>query len=575
MLAATAITALSASGASAQLVFDGITFWENSATATVAGQGAGSSTGSSCPSLITVGDLLSTVYTHNRYENPLLGAGIYPSNIFRPGGGSPVFTGAVLIPNKSFANNGFFENVCFRGAIGPNAADDWTAGWTYYDSTGAGRFDLHLPTMPDPRPLAIYHNINLTGCCNFWGPDSNYEVRGQLRIKNGGHLAVAPGVVIFEDVATVGTIIVERGGALTAVGNKCEPIIVTSNAAPGTQRRGDIGGLALLGRAPTNVVNSCAGDSAASEGGAIGFYGGADSTDCSGALRYVRVEYAGKEITPNNELNAFTWNACGLRTRGDYLQAFRGADDGFEWFGGRMDQKYLLAVDGTDDGYDTQLGTRNRSQFVIVRVTSEVAPSGGQNGDRGIEADNNEFNQDQVQCSGRANTILANATFIGDRRFGPAFPGSTSGTNIRRGTGFTIVNSIFTNFKNSAIAVNDVATWNAHCSKLPPVVPNPNPGCTTTSVAPITGGNVFVTRGLPNPFRNTVNITFALPQAGPVTVEVFAADGRRVQTIADGVMEAGQHTIPWTLGKNTPTGVYFYQVVAGNQKSTGKITHLD
>ena len=94
-------------------------------------------------------------------------------------------------------------------------------------------------------------------------------------------------------------------------------------------------------------------------------------------------------------------------------------------------------------------------------------------------------------------------------------------------------------------------------------------------VAPITGGNVFVTRGLPNPFRSTVNITFTLPQAGLVTVDVFSADGRRVQTIADGMMEAGQHTIPWTLGKSTPSGVYFYQVLAGNQKSTGKLTHLD
>src|SRR6185436_8387530 len=93
---------------------------------------------------------------------------------FQPALGSPAFGSAVTLPS-----DGFFEQVCYKGAIGPNPGDDWTAGWTYYDSTGASRQDLHLTGMPDPRPLAIYHNINLAGSAYF-SPDSNYEVRGQL-----------------------------------------------------------------------------------------------------------------------------------------------------------------------------------------------------------------------------------------------------------------------------------------------------------------------------------------------------------------------------------------------------------
>src|SRR5206468_2267008 len=120
-------------------------------------------------------------------------------------------------------------------------------------------------------------------------------------------------------------------------------------------------------------------------------FGGNNDNDCSGTLRYVRVEFAGKEVTPNNELNSFTWNACGHNTHGDYLQAYQGADDSFEWFGGAMDQKHLVGTDGTDDGYDWQMGTRNRAQFVILRPAPFFAPSGTQNGDKGIEADDNEF----------------------------------------------------------------------------------------------------------------------------------------------------------------------------------------
>src|SRR5262249_7006604 len=154
---------------------------------------------------------------------------------------------------------------------GSPVADDWTLGWTYYDSTGASRTDINYG-----KPLAIYgtpNPINLTGH-RFWSADSNYEVRGQLRIRPGASLTIEPGTVVFEDVNTLGTIVVQRHGAINAIGTKEKPIIITSNAGNGNMRRGDIGGLAILGYARTNVVNSCAGDSSASEGGAIGYYGG-------------------------------------------------------------------------------------------------------------------------------------------------------------------------------------------------------------------------------------------------------------------------------------------------------------
>lgn len=572
-LAGVAVVALTASGASAQLLFDGNLFFNNNASGTLAGQftGTAGAGAPACAAGTTTALLGTTTYPRNVYADPLLANAPYVTNTvpsFQPSLGSPAFLSAVTLPA-----DGFFTQVCYKGAIGPNPGDDWTQGWTYYDSTGASRQDLHLAGMPDPRPLATYNNINIVGKA-YWGPDSNYLVRGQLRIKSQGSLTVAPGVVIFEEKASTGTIIVERGGQIWAIGNECAPIIITSDQPVGQQRRGDVGGIFLNGRARTNVVNSCAGDSASSEGGAIGFYGGNDDTDGSGALRYVRVEYAGKEITTNNELNSFTWNACGSATRGDYLQAFRGADDGFEWFGGTMSQKYLLAVDGTDDGYDTQLGTRNRAQFVIVRVSPEFAPAGTQNGERGIEADNNEFSHNQTQCSGRSFIQIANATFVGDKRAGANFPGSTQGAQLRRGTGYAIYNSIFFNFKTAGIAVSDDATWQAHCV-APPAAPALYCGGAVSTEPAYTSGAVFAARSMPNPFRNQVNFSFTLPRSGPVSIEVYSADGRHVDTVAQGDMAAGPHTVTWTLGEHNPSGVYFYKVVAGNQQVTGKITHVD
>src|SRR5262249_34282147 len=175
--------------------------------------------------------------------------------------------------------------------------------WVTFDSTGANRQDLHLPGMPNPRPLALYANIKLYSP-QVWSADSNYLVRGQLRVKEQSSLTLPPSVLVVGERATVGTIIIERGGKIIAVGTCKEPIIITGDDPPGAMATGAGGGIVINGRAKTNVVNSCAGDSAASEGGAIGFYGGNDDNDNSGELRYVRVEFSGKEITPNNELNS-------------------------------------------------------------------------------------------------------------------------------------------------------------------------------------------------------------------------------------------------------------------------------
>jgi len=569
-MAAGLLAACIAGGAHAQMTFDGNLVWNNNNSGTFAGQFAGTA-GAGAPGCagLTAATLFTTTYAHNVFSDPLIGAGIYPNNSFQPGGGSPAFTGAVNV-----IADGFFKQVCFAGGIGPNSGDRWYEGWTYFDSTGAGRDDLHLPSMSNPRPEATYNNVSIFSPDQYFSPDSNYLVVGQLRIKNGGKLTVAPGVVIRENAATVAAIVVERGGQIYAVGDKCSPIIITTDSSPGTMTRGQCGGIVINGYAKTNVVNSCAGDSAASEGGAVGYYGGNDDNDGSGILRYVRVEYAGKEITPNNELNSFTFNAVGENTHVDYCQSHRGADDGFEWFGGKTRATHLVATDGTDDGLDSQLGSRCRVQFAVVRTSPEQAPSLTQFGERGIEADNNEFGHDQVQCSGRSYMQVANVTFIGDKRAGAAYPGSTQGAELRRGTAYDLRNSIITNYKSQAVRVSDDATWAAHCA-APPALPAVFCSPTVGINPPLASGNVFIASSSPNPFRNSVTLNFTLPQSGPVMVEIYAADGRRVQTLAKGEMGAGPHSLQWEIDRSTPSGVYFYRVVAGTEHATGKLMRID
>jgi flagellar hook capping protein FlgD len=569
---ALALLTLAVSHASAQLIFDGSILYQNNATASVAGQFTGGPTGgaaiAACPGGYNAAALGTLSFTHNTYQDPLLPFAPYRANqvpVFQPQLGSPAYSFAVTVPN-----DGFFQQTCYVGAIGPD--DDWTKGWTYWDSTGASRQDLHLPGMPDPRPTVVHANI-IALTDQFWGADSNHLVRGQFRVQGGASLTIAAGTVIFEERATLGTIRIDRGSRIFALGKPDSVIIITSDDAPGSQTVGAGGGLVINGRARVNNANTCAGDSAAAEGGAVGFYGGDDDHDNSGALRYVRIEYAGKEITPNNELNSFTNNAVGDGTIFDFLQAHRGADDGFETFGGTAQVKHLVVSDGRDDGFDWQQGYRGKAQFVVVRTSPEFAPSGTQNGDKGIEADNNDVAPfTQLVCAGRSNPTVANFTLVGDKRAGASFPGSPAGVNLRRATAGTCLNFIVTNYKSSAVRIDDDVTWLAHCPAIPA---DQVLFCSAATTGVVGQGQVFVANSAPNPFHRNVAFQFTLAETGKVTVDVYGADGRLVETLVNGELPAGTHSIAWKPEARVPSGVYFYKVFANGRQASGKVIRVD
>src|SRR5262249_17331389 len=132
---------LGAAVASAQMVVDGNLVFQNNASNTLAGQGlrAPGAGAPACPGTLSAASPLTTVYTHNLYVDPLLTNAIYPNHNFQPSLGSPAYGHAVVVPN-----DGFFEQTCYTGAVGPNPQDRWWEGWTTFDSLGCNRTDLHL-----------------------------------------------------------------------------------------------------------------------------------------------------------------------------------------------------------------------------------------------------------------------------------------------------------------------------------------------------------------------------------------------------------------------------------------------
>ena len=74
----------------------------------------------------------------------------------------------------------------------------------------------------------------------------------------------------------------------------------------------------------------------------------------------------------------------------------------------------------------------------------------------------------------------------------------------------------------------------------------------------------------PNPFNSRTTIQYAMPEAGPVKIEVYDLLGRRVGAPVDEFKPAGYHRFVWDAG-DLATGVYFYKIQAGDYTETKKI----
>ena len=82
-----------------------------------------------------------------------------------------------------------------------------------------------------------------------------------------------------------------------------------------------------------------------------------------------------------------------------------------------------------------------------------------------------------------------------------------------------------------------------------------------------------VEQNSPNPANPTTTLSFTLPEAGTVTVDIFNVAGQKVDTLVNDFMDSGRHSVVWN-GSNFSTGVYFYTVKSGEFSRTMKMTLL-
>ncbi len=77
----------------------------------------------------------------------------------------------------------------------------------------------------------------------------------------------------------------------------------------------------------------------------------------------------------------------------------------------------------------------------------------------------------------------------------------------------------------------------------------------------------------PNPFNPMTVIEFALPRDAHATLRIYDVKGQLVETLVDGIVSTGVHTITWDASDHA-SGMYFYQLVAGDLVETRKMALL-
>jgi hypothetical protein len=263
---------------------------------------------------------------------------------------------------------------------------------------------------------------NITADLNV--PTGNYSLKGVVTVKSGATLTIQPGTTFTVTTAdqTAGTnyLQIEQGAKIIANGTSSQPIVFTAQS----QQIGAWGGIIMNGRASINV----AGGTEIAEAGGLN-YGGTNDADSSGSLKYVRVEYAGAAITGGTaEYNAFSFFGLGTGTTLENLQAYKGADDAFEFFGGTVNATNLVAFGCEDDNIDWDRGYRGTLSNIWIKQPS--------NGDFAFECSNLpvEFNR-----TPRANPNVSNVTIEGSGN------ATKAAFNFKEGTAGNISNVKVTN----------------------------------------------------------------------------------------------------------------------------------
>jgi len=347
------------------------------------------------------------------------------------------------------------------------------------------------------------------------------ELDGVVTVKNGATLTIAPGTFVKAKPSTAntatGVLVISRGSKINAEGTSTQPIIFTSyKLLDGDENTaaspGDFGGVIVLGGAPTNKPTTTVIEGLS---GTDYQYGGTNSSDNSGVMKYVRIEFGGYDLlSPNsgNEINGLTLGGVGNATTLDHIQVAYGKDDSFEFFGGTVNASNLISFAADDDNFDFDFGYSGtiNCALALADQNSTHSQSGGSPDSNGIELDNDGTGS---SASPFTHPVINNLTIVGASTsiFGSLYENAI---HVRRNGKLTLTNTTVTGYSvgvlletvsGAAVNLSDLTFTNvqsyAHNSGFAFAS---RVGSTSTPNLVVPGGTTTTLNGgMPQPFFNS------------------------------------------------------------------------
>ncbi|TYA52715.1 hypothetical protein [Formosa maritima] len=249
-----------------------------------------------------------------------------------------------------------------KGIIGTN---NWLNSWTEFN-----------PSQIEYGDATEILTGNITSDTKLFKKNI-YMLLGDVFVTNNATLTIEPGTVIIGDFKTKGSLIITKGATINADGLVTDPIVFTSNRS--VKKAGDWGGLIILGDAPINKFGN--GSSVNHNFKAATYddisYGGDNIESNSGVLRYVRIEYAGKELKDGNNFNALLLAGVGSQTILENIMVSYSEGNSFDIFGGQVNLSRMVSYKSNKIDYNFNFGTQcNIYNSLAVRSSYVSSPDG-------------------------------------------------------------------------------------------------------------------------------------------------------------------------------------------------------
>ncbi len=298
------------------------------------------------------------------------------------------------------------------------------------------------PVNPTPTGLTVIEG-NITTNITL-DATKKYLLKGKVFVQAPAVFTVPAGTIIFGDKATKGALIINRGAKIMAEGTATNPIVFTSNAPVGYRNRGDWAGIVICGNTDNNGNPNSSIEGISATGTEDGLYGPgsgpAINDQNSGTMRFVRIEFAGQELSPDNELNSLTMGSVGSGTIIENIVVSYANDDAYEWFGGYNNHKYLIAISTWDDDFDSDRGYSGKVQYGLIIRDANIADKSGS---RAFEASSNS----NAAAAPHSACEFANITVVGPRVFTTSINANyQAAVEINSNSAMKVYNSIIAGF---------------------------------------------------------------------------------------------------------------------------------